>query len=168
MLAPAVGRPVAQVQRVLRERCPAAAPVLQCLFIMLAAVTRRKRLTLVQKTLPRLKPGWALIRVRLAGICNTDIEILRGYHSFQGTLGHEFVGEVVRVASARDKTWVGLRVVGEINTACASLDFGGSKRCRYCLRGIPTHCERRRVLGILGHDGAFAEFLALPVVNLHR
>jgi len=151
-----------------RESCPVAAPVLQCLFVMLAAVTRRKHLALVQKTLPRLKPGWALIRVRLAGICNTDIEILRGYHSFQGTLGHEFVGEVVRVASAKDKNWVGRRVVGEINIACASLGFGGGKQCRYCRRGIPTHCERRRVLGILGHDGAFAEFLALPVVNLHR
>jgi threonine dehydrogenase-like Zn-dependent dehydrogenase len=116
--------------------------------------------------------------VRLAGICNTDIEILRGYHDFQGTLGHEFVGEVVRVAdttgpgctcspaSIKDKNWIGRRVVGEINIACAGL--GGRKHCRYCRRAIPTHCERRRVLGIIGQDGAFAEFLALPVVNLHR
>ena len=138
---------------------------------MLAAVTRRNHLTLVQKRLPRLRPGWALIRVRLAGICNTDIEILRGYHNFHGTLGHEFVGDVVGVASASDKSWIGRRVVGEINLSCAGLGFrnqGRRKMCSYCCRGIPTHCARRRVLGILGHDGAFAEFLALPVVNLHR
>jgi alcohol dehydrogenase len=135
---------------------------------MLAAITRRKQLALVQKPLPRLRPGWALVRVRLAGICNTDIEILRGYHGFQGTLGHEFVGDVVRVASASDKKWIGRRIVGEINLACAGLGFPQSKLCSYCRRGIPTHCVRRRVLGILGHDGAFAEFLALPIVNLHR
>src|SRR6266853_6597549 len=135
-------------------------------YLMLAAVARRNRLALVQKPQPRLRSGWALVRVRLAGICNTDIEILRGYHDFHGTLGHEFVGEVVRVASAKDKSWIGRRVVGEINLACAGLGF--EKMCSYCRRGIPTHCARRRVLGILGHDGSFAEFLALPVVNLHR
>jgi threonine dehydrogenase-like Zn-dependent dehydrogenase len=135
-------------------------------FSMLAAVTHRNRLALSRKQLPRLRPGWALVRVRLAGICNTDIEILRGYHNFNGTLGHEFVGDVERVASAKDSVWLGRRVVGEINIACASLGF--SKKCSYCLRGIPTHCQRRRVLGIIGHDGAFAEFLALPIVNLHR
>jgi alcohol dehydrogenase len=126
---------------------------------------------LVQKARPRLRPGWALIRVRVAGICNTDIEILRGYHNFHGTLGHEFVGDVVEVASVRDENWVGWRVVGEINLACTGLGFrhhGRRRMCGFCRRGIPTHCERRRVLGILGHDGAFAEFLALPVVNLHR
>jgi threonine dehydrogenase-like Zn-dependent dehydrogenase len=145
---------------------------------MLAAIARRNRIAIVQKPLPRLRPGWALVRVRLAGICNTDIEILRGYHNFQGTLGHEFVGEVVRVASApgasrthgpsnsKGRGWIGRRVVGEINLACAGLGF--RKQCSYCRRGIPTHCERRRVLGILRHDGAFAEYLALPIVNLHR
>ncbi len=133
---------------------------------MLAAVTHRNRVAIVQKPVPRLRPGWALVRVRLAGICNTDIEILRGYHNFQGTLGHEFVGDVVRVASEKDRSWVGRRVVGEINLACAGLGF--RKPCDYCRRGIPTHCARRRVLGIIGHDGAFAEYLALPVVNLHR
>src|SRR5258705_13172115 len=138
---------------------------------MLSAVKRRNHLALVQKPKPRLRPGWALVRVRFAGVCNTDIEILRGYHSFDGTLGHEFVGDVVGVASARDKDWIGRRVVGEINLACTGLGFrhlGQRKMCSYCRRGIPTHCARRRVLGILGHDGAFAEFLALPVVNLHR
>jgi threonine dehydrogenase-like Zn-dependent dehydrogenase len=145
--------------------CPPPLPMLKC-SPMLAAVTRRNRVAVVQKPLPRLRQGWALVRVRLAGICNTDIEILRGYHNFHGTLGHEFVGDVVRVASVKDRRWVGRRVVGEINLACAGLGF--RKLCSYCRRGIPTHCARRRVLGIIGHDGAFAEYLALPVVNLHR
>jgi alcohol dehydrogenase len=138
---------------------------------MLAAVTRRNQLALVHKPRPRLRPGWALVRVRLAGICNTDIEILRGYHNFQGTLGHEFVGDVVGVAGAKDRDWIGRRVVGEINLACAGLGLrrgGRREMCSYCRRGNSTHCASRRVLGILGHDGAFAEFLALPVVNLHR
>ena len=139
--------------------------MLQCL-LMLATVTDRNRVIVVQKPLPRLRPGWALVRVRLAGICNTDIEILRGYHNFHGTLGHEFVGEVVRVASTKDRGWVGRRVVGEINLACAGL--GVRKQCNYCRCRIPTHCARRRVLGIIAHDGAFAEYLALPIVNLHR
>lgn len=133
---------------------------------MLAAVTHKNDVAVVEKPLPRLKPGWALIRVRLAGICNTDIELLRGYHNFHGTLGHEFVGEVVRVATPKHRSWIGRRVVGEINLSCAGRGF--RKPCNYCLRGIPTHCARRRVLGIIGHDGAFAEFLALPVANLHR
>ncbi len=135
-------------------------------FPMLATIPNQKHVAVIQKRLPRLRPGWALVRVRLAGICNTDIEILRGYHNFHGTLGHEFVGEVASVASAKDRNWIGRRVVGEINLACAGLGF--RKPCSYCRRGIPTHCARRRVLGILGHDGAFAEFLALPIVNLHR
>jgi alcohol dehydrogenase len=133
---------------------------------MLAAVTRRKHIAVVQKPLPRLRPGWALLRIRLAGICNTDIELLRGYHNFRGTLGHEFVGDVVHVANAKDRKWIGRRVVGEINLSCAGLGF--RNECSYCRRGIPTHCARRRVLGIIGHDGAFAEYLALPIVNLHR
>ena len=150
-----------------------AAPQVACLFFlcsnsipMLGAISLRNRAVVVQKPLPRLRRGWSLVRVRLAGICNTDLEILRGYHDFHGTLGHEFVGEVTRVADSKDRGWIGKRVVGEINVSCAGLGF--SKRCGYCRRGIPTHCARRRVLGIIGHDGAFAEFLALPVVNLHR
>jgi len=139
---------------------------------MLAARVRNRRLVLVQQRVPRVPPGWALIRVRLAGICNTDLEILRGYHSFEGTLGHEFVGEVVRcggkgAARRRDEArWLGHRVVGEINIACRGL--GLRTVCAFCRRGIPTHCARRRVLGIVNHDGAFAECLALPLANLHR
>ena len=145
---------------------PAGGALCSNVFSMLAAIARRNQLVVLQKSLPRLRPGWALLRVRLAGICNTDVEILRGYHNFSGTLGHEFVGDVVRVANVKDRAWLGRRVAGEINLACAGLGF--RKLCGYCRRGIPTHCEWRRVLGIIAHDGAFAEFLALPIVNLHR
>jgi len=106
--------------------------------------------------------------VRLAGICNTDVEILRGYHDFRGTPGHEFVGEVAEVRGVlpreRDR-WLGRRVVGEINVACSAYAY--RPLCSFCRRGLKTHCERRTVLGIIGHDGAFAECLALPLENLH-
>jgi threonine dehydrogenase-like Zn-dependent dehydrogenase len=108
------------------------------------------------------------LRVRMAGICNTDVEILRGYHDFRGTPGHEFVGEVaeVRGVSERDRArWVGRRVVGEINVPCSA--YGYRPLCTFCRRGLETHCARRTVLGIVAHDGAFAEYLALPLENLH-
>jgi threonine dehydrogenase-like Zn-dependent dehydrogenase len=117
---------------------------------------------------PKLRSGWALVRVRLAGICNTDIEILRGYHDFRGTLGHEFVGEVadVRGVSVGERArWIGRRVAGEINVACSA--YGYRPACVFCRRGLKTHCARRTVLGIVAHDGAFAEYLALPLENLH-
>jgi alcohol dehydrogenase len=123
----------------------------------------------IEVALPKLRRGWALVRVRLAGICNTDVEILRGYHGFQGIPGHEFVGEVVEVAdnsSSVKSAWIGKRVVGEINISCASLGF--QPVCDFCKRGLKTHCARRTVLGIVGQDGAFAEYLALPVENLQR
>jgi threonine dehydrogenase-like Zn-dependent dehydrogenase len=129
---------------------------------------RRKKLAKVRKPIPKLRRGWTLVRVRLAGICNTDVEILRGYHGFRGTPGHEFVGEVVDVAgvsAAAKKRWVGKRVAGEINVSCVA--YGFRPVCEYCKRGMKTHCARRTVLGILAHDGAFAEFLTLPVENLH-
>ena len=135
---------------------------------MLSFQVAKSRLLAVQKPLPRLRPGWALIRVRLAGICNTDVEILRGYHQFRGTPGHEFVGEVVKVAGVSAKTrkrWMGKRVAGEINVACSA--YGYKPVCAFCRRGLKTHCARRTVLGIVAHDGAFAEYLALPLENLH-
>jgi alcohol dehydrogenase len=104
----------------------------------------------------------------MAGICNTDVEILRGYHAFRGTPGHEFVGEVadVRGVSAGvKKKWIGRRVVGEINVSCSA--SGYRPRCGFCQRGLKTHCARRTVLGIVAHDGAFAQYLALPLENLH-
>ena len=97
----------------------------------------------------------ALVRVLLSGICNTDLEIARGYAGFQGTLGHEFVG---LVEAAPDRSLVGRRVVGEINAGCGVCDL--------CRAGDPRHCPSRTVLGIVGRDGAHAEFLRLPLTNL--
>ncbi len=102
------------------------------------------------------KPGEALIRLRLAGICGTDLELVRGYYPFTGIPGHEFVGEVV---ASPDPTWVGKRVVGEINAWCGA--------CDHCRSGRFTHCEQRSVLGIIGRDGCHAEFTTLPLANLH-
>jgi threonine dehydrogenase-like Zn-dependent dehydrogenase len=135
---------------------------------VLAFKISKGKLKLVSRPLPKLRPRWALIRVRLAGICNTDIEILRGYHAFRGTPGHEFVGEVadMRGASARERAkWLGRRVCGEINVACSA--YGYRPICGFCRRGLKTHCARRTVLGIVAHDGAFAEYLTLPLENLH-
>jgi alcohol dehydrogenase len=106
---------------------------------------------------PALAAGEALVRVKLAGICNTDLEITRGYMGFHGVLGHEFVGVVERCA---DPAWVGQRVVGEINCYCGT--------CPTCLAGNPTHCPQRTTLGIGGRDGALADYCVLPVRNLHR
>jgi threonine dehydrogenase-like Zn-dependent dehydrogenase len=102
------------------------------------------------------REGEALVRVRVAGVCNTDLEIVRGYAGFEGTLGHEFVGEVERAPGAPELE--GRRVVGEINAGCG--------RCQLCRAGDSRHCPARTVLGIVGRDGAFAEYLQLPLVNL--
>src|SRR6266849_2275324 len=115
--------------------------------------------------IPAPVDGEALIRVLLTGICNTDLEIVRGYMGFQGVLGHEFVGVVEEiygdVAQERYGHLVGKRVVGEINAACYRPD------CWYCQRGVPTHCPHRTTLGIVNRDGAFADYLMLPAENLH-
>ena len=103
------------------------------------------------------KPNEALIKIRKAGICSTDLELVKGYYSYTGILGHEFVGEVVE---ADDVSWIGQRVVGEINVVC--------NQCEQCLNGRSTHCENRTVLGIVNRDGTFAEFTQLPITNLHR
>lgn len=135
---------------------------------MFAFVARNRQLSATRRPIPKSRPGWALIRVHLAGICNTDVEILRGYHNFRGTPGHEFAGEVRNVAgvSAHEKKrWLGKRVVGEINISCHALGFRPT--CVYCKRGLTRHCARRKVLGIVNHDGAFAEYLTLPLENLH-
>jgi threonine dehydrogenase-like Zn-dependent dehydrogenase len=104
---------------------------------------------------PEPPPGEALVRVLGAGICNTDVELARGYYPYTGVLGHEFVGVVERGAPALQ----GRRVVGEINAVCG--------HCSACTAGRRTHCERRTVLGIVNRHGAFAEYLTLPVENLH-
>jgi threonine dehydrogenase-like Zn-dependent dehydrogenase len=101
------------------------------------------------------REGEALVKVICAGICNTDLEIVKGYAGFQGILGHEFVG---RVVESPDISLLGRRVAGEINVGCG--------HCALCLQDDPRHCAARTVMGIKGRDGAFAEFLSLPVHNL--
>ncbi|HYO80601.1 MAG TPA: alcohol dehydrogenase catalytic domain-containing protein [Bryobacteraceae bacterium] len=105
---------------------------------------------------PRRPPGFATIRLLYGGLCNTDLELQRGYYGFRGTPGHEFVGQV---ADADTRSLVGKRVVGEINLNCG--------KCSWCERGLPNHCPKRSVLGIVKHPGAFRELLTLPERNLH-
>jgi len=97
--------------------------------------------------------GEVMVRVLTAGVCETDIQLIRGYMGFRGVLGHEFVGV------AESGPFAGRRVVGEINCAC--------RACDTCTAGFPTHCPNRTVLGILNHDGAFADRIAVPQANLH-
>lgn len=112
-------------------------------------VSIRKRARLVRR------PGYALLRLICGGICNTDLELQRGYYGFRGTPGHEFVGEVVEADS---QEWIGRKVVGEINLACG--------KCDWCRRGLGRHCPARTVLGIVRHPGAFQEYFTLPEANL--
>jgi len=123
---------------------------------MLAVHLENGAVTVAQAALPERPPGYALLRLIVGGICNTDLELERGYYGFAGTPGHEFVAEVVAAESA---ALVGRRVVGEINLACT--------HCDWCRKGLGRHCPRRTVLGIVGHPGAFAEFFTLPERNLH-
>lgn len=135
---------------------------------MLAFQIDKGKLRPVASRLPRLRAGWALIRVRLVGICNTDVELLHGYYNFRGVPGHEFVGEVAEIkgtSAAVRKKWLGRRVCGEINISCAAL--GHRLVCDFCRGGLKTHCARRTVLGIINHPGSCAEYLTLPLENLH-
>jgi len=111
------------------------------------------------------KPDEVLVKIRKAGICSTDLELVKGYYPYTGVIGHEFVGEVVAITpnpspEGRGELKVGDRVVGEINAVC--------NQCEQCLNGRPTHCENRTVLGIVNRDGTFAEFTQLPIANLHK
>jgi threonine dehydrogenase-like Zn-dependent dehydrogenase len=106
--------------------------------------------------MPNPSESEVLVKVRLAGICGTDLELLKGYHAFTGIPGHEFVGDIVQAPDRPDR--VGERVVGEINVNCGA--------CPSCLAGRPNHCEKRTVLGIKRRNGAFAEFVCLPLANL--
>ncbi len=106
-----------------------------------------------------LRPEECRVRVRLAGICGTDLQLVRGYAGFSGTPGHEFLGLVETVTREDDRRWIGRRVVGEINVGCGT--------CEWCARGVKEHCPRRTVLGIRDRPGAFADYLSLPAANLH-
>ena len=123
---------------------------------MLAVHLENRRVTVKRVPRPRVPRGFALIRLLCGGICNTDLELQRGYYDFSGIPGHEFVGEVLE---ASRKDLIGRRVVGEINLDCG--------RCDWCRRGLGRHCPKRTVLGIVKHPGAFREFLTLPERNLH-
>ncbi len=123
---------------------------------MLAVHLENGAVSVRDVAMPERAPGFALLRLLVAGICNTDLELQRGYYGFSGTPGHEFVAEVVEAA---DAGLVGRRVVGEINLACTC--------CEWCRKGLGRHCPTRAVLGIVRHPGAFAEFLTLPERNLH-
>jgi alcohol dehydrogenase len=124
---------------------------------MIAVCLENGRVLVRKQARPRRRRGFALIRLIYGGICNTDLELERGYYGFRGTPGHEFVGEVVE---ADDRRWIGQRVVGEINLACG--------KCAWCARGLGRHCPKRTVLGIVKQPGAFREFLTLPERNLRR
>ena len=100
----------------------------------------------------------SLVKIHLAAVCNTDKEVRKGYKpDFTGVMGHEFVGEVV---DSPDKSWIGKRVVGELNAACG--------KCIYCRTGRPTHCSFRRVLGMTDKDGCFAEYMTIDTSLLHE
>jgi alcohol dehydrogenase len=122
---------------------------------MLAVFIDSKQVSTRQVEVPRPPPGHALIQMRVAGICHTDVELQRGYYGFSGIPGHEFVGTVVAAAAP---SLMGKRVVGEINLACGD--------CAFCAVGLGRHCAARTVLGIVKHAGAFAEYLTLPEANL--
>ncbi|MGE5326585.1 MAG: MDR/zinc-dependent alcohol dehydrogenase-like family protein [Deltaproteobacteria bacterium] len=115
------------------------------------------QLALREVDAPRPARDEALIEIIYAGLCGTDREILKGYSQFRGIPGHEFVG---RVAECAQKEWLGKRVVGEINISCGE--------CEFCLWGLGRHCPRRTVMGIVNRNGAFAEYVTLPTVNLHE
>lgn len=125
--------------------------------MMKAVHLQEGRVSVKDVAVPARPPGYALIRVVCAGICNTDLELQRGYYNFAGIPGHEFVGDVVEAESPK---WLGKRVAAEINFACGT--------CTWCRRGLQRHCPDRTVLGIVRQPGAFAEFVLVPQSNLHE
>lgn len=113
-------------------------------------------LRVVERARPTPRADEVLVRLRTAGICNTDLELMKGYKAFRGVLGHEFVGSVIE----GPEEWLNQRVVGEINVSCGMCDL--------CQRNMPTHCRDRQVLGIERYDGAFADVFRMPIRNLHH
>lgn len=122
------------------------------------AVVFDKELKLIKDyPMPVLKEGEALVKVILVGICNTDVEITKGYMGFSGVIGHEFVGEVVEIRGENQEL-LGKRVVGEINLGCGN--------CEWCAKGLQRHCYNRSVLGIFNRDGCMADYVSMPIENL--
>jgi threonine dehydrogenase-like Zn-dependent dehydrogenase len=131
--------------------------MLRCVRALLIENPGRMRLTDVPEP---ARPDECLIDVTMAGVCGTDLELLEGYADFRGVPGHEFVGRVRSAGSEANRSWIGKRVVGEINVGCGT--------CGWCRRNEREHCIARTVVGIRERDGAFADCLALPTVNLHE
>jgi threonine dehydrogenase-like Zn-dependent dehydrogenase len=123
---------------------------------MLAVWIENGTVSVREAALPARPAGHALLRLICGGICNTDLELRRGYYGFAGVPGHEFVAEVVE---SEDRQLAGKRVIGEINLACGT--------CAWCARGLGRHCPTRTVLGIVKHPGAFQEYFTLPERSLH-
>ena len=124
---------------------------------MQAAVVHNGRIEIEDRKIPEPEPGQALIRVSMAGVCATDLEIVAGYSQFTGILGHEVTGRVARAPDRPDLA--GQRVVADINCGCGL--------CSWCKRGRQHHCPRRKVLGIRELDGAFAQYIRIPAANLY-
>ena len=143
----------------IRRRVFDAVPISSQSKVRALLIESPGRLALRDVPVPAID-GDCLIRIVRAGICGTDLQMLEGYAGFRGVLGHEFVGVVESVGTDADASWIGKRVVGEINIGCG--------RCGFCVAGIKEHCESRSVVGIRDHSGAFAEYLALPATNLHE
>ncbi|MCZ6677418.1 MAG: alcohol dehydrogenase catalytic domain-containing protein [Candidatus Poribacteria bacterium] len=120
-----------------------------------------------ERSFSPLQSGEAVIRVQFAGVCGTDIALFSGDYPvpLPLVLGHEFAGEVVEVASKADAGWIGKRVTAEINNTCWA--YRKEKFCLACGKGLSTHCTERTVVGIINYDGAYAEYLRVPVGNLH-
>ena len=134
---------------------------------MQALTWRNNQLSVESLAVPVLAEGEALIQVLTAGVCNTDLELIQGYMGYEGTLGHEFVGQVVGVFDANNveqASWLGKRVCVDINAACSLAT--SHEHCDTC--GHPHHCPTRTVIGIVNHDGGFAQYVKAPIRNLYE
>ncbi|HQH13570.1 MAG TPA: alcohol dehydrogenase catalytic domain-containing protein, partial [Candidatus Sumerlaeota bacterium] len=113
-------------------------------------------LSMIKKPIPKINQREVLVKVKMVGICNTDIELIKGYYGFKGVAGHEFVGIIEQ--SPQKPEIIGKRIVGDINRGCGA--------CVWCMRGDGRHCPARQIVGIAGWDGAFAEYMKLPLINV--
>ena len=132
-----------------------------------AVLSAVKQIQIAKRDFPPLQPNEAIIRVRLSGVCGTDIALFDGDYDvpLPLVLGHEFVGEVVEVGSESGEDWIGKRVTAEINNTCRA--YRREVFCPACGRGLSNHCVKRTVVGIINYDGAYAQLLRVPIANLH-